>query len=67
MKSMNITIQHIQPHFLPGNPHEIAMTSIYFGCRCLSYLYLSELGRPSAVQKLLGDLEDARSLKVGAA
>lgn len=29
----------------------------------LSYLYLSELGRPSAVQKLLGDLEDARSLK----
>ncbi|CAL1148108.1 unnamed protein product, partial [Cladocopium goreaui] len=29
----------------------------------LSYLYLSELGRPSAVQKLLGDLEDARSVK----
>lgn len=29
----------------------------------LSYLYLSELGRPRAVQKLLGDLEDARSVK----
>ena len=35
----------------------------FSGCRGLSYLYLSKLGRPSAVQKLLENLEDVRSVK----